>query len=153
MSTLRIGTSGWHYDSWIGPFYPAGTAKKRLLSAYAGHFSTTEINATFYRLPSPNAVKSWRDAVPDGFLFAVKGSRFVTHNKKLRDPADSIRLFEERMAGLGDRRGPTLWQLPPNLKRDEDAAGGFLAALPTTHPAGNRVPLERLVRRYRPGPA
>jgi uncharacterized protein YecE (DUF72 family) len=134
VSTLRIGTSGWHYDSWIGPFYPADTRKKDLLRVYAERFSTTEINASFYRLPSEQAVRNWRNQVPDGFLFAVKGSRFVTHNKKLKEPTDSIRLFEERLALLGDRRGPTLWQLPPNLKRDDDRLGAFLKALPPRPP-------------------
>lgn len=130
MGTLRIGTSGWHYQGWIGPFYPAGTPKKALLGAYAAHFSTTEINASFYRVPSEAAVAGWREGTPDGFLFAWKASRFVTHNKKLRDAGESVAYILSRMDGLGEKFGPVLWQLPPNLHRDDERLAAFLKLLP-----------------------
>ncbi|MGD9737893.1 MAG: DUF72 domain-containing protein [Bauldia sp.] len=126
----RIGCSGWHYDGWIGPFYPKGTRKTDLLRAYAERFATAEINNSFYRLPSERAVARWREQVPDGFLFAWKGSRFVTHYKKLLDVRDSIALITGRMDGLGDAFGPVLWQLPPFLKPDLERLARFLDLLP-----------------------
>lgn len=130
MAAVRIGTSGWHYEGWIGRFYPKGTPKSRLLSAYAGHFTTTEINASFYRVPSEKAVADWRDRSPDGFLFAWKASRFITHYKRLRDTAENIAYVVGRMAPLGDKFGPILWQLPPQMAPDHDRLGRFLDHLP-----------------------
>ena len=130
MGTLRIGCSGWHYLDWIGPFYPPGTPLKRLLRAYAGRFSTTEINNSFYRVPTEKAVRTWREETPEGFLFAWKASRFITHNRKLRDAGDSIAFIFGRMDGLGDKFGPVLWQLPPQLGRDDARLAAFLKLLP-----------------------
>jgi uncharacterized protein YecE (DUF72 family) len=101
-----------------------------LLATYAATFATAEINNSFYRLPSINAVAAWRQQVPDGFVFAVKGSRFVTHYRKLRDVGDSIKLILERLEPLGDAFGPLLWQLPPFLKPDIGLLAEFLDALP-----------------------
>jgi uncharacterized protein YecE (DUF72 family) len=130
MAPVRIGTSGWHYEDWIGRFYAKGTAKRRLLPAYAEHFTTTEINASFYRVPSEKAVAAWRDSVPDGFLFAWKASRYITHFKRLKEVAENIGYVVERMAPLGDKFGPILWQLPPQMKPDHDRLGRFLDDLP-----------------------
>ncbi|HEY8003688.1 MAG TPA: DUF72 domain-containing protein [Phenylobacterium sp.] len=130
MSALRIGCSGWTYKDWKGPFYPAKTPDRLLLEHYATCFDTAEINASFYRLPSEQMVEGWTRRPPRGFLFAWKVSRFITHNKKLNDCADSVALVFGRMAPLGDRLGPALVQLPPMLHRDDDRLARFLDLLP-----------------------
>ncbi|MBZ6079196.1 DUF72 domain-containing protein [Microvirga puerhi] len=116
----RIGTSGWHYKSWIGPFYLPDVKPKDFLSFYVEHFNTTEINNSFYRLPTERAVKAWRESAPRGFLFAWKASRFITHLKRLKDVEDSIRLIFGRMAGLGPAFGPVLFQLPPTFRAESE---------------------------------
>jgi len=130
MTDLRIGCSGWSYRDWRGPFYPQAVRVKDQLAYYASRFSTAEINASFYRLPTEKAVAAWRDAVPDGFLFAWKASRFLTHNKKLKEPDESLKLILGRMEPLGDRYGPILFQLPPSLKMDRERLAYFLGRLP-----------------------
>jgi uncharacterized protein YecE (DUF72 family) len=115
-----VGTSGWHYKSWHGPFYPQSLKIKDFLIHYAGCFDTAEINNSFYRLPTEQAVKVWRESVPEGFLFAWKVSRFITHMKKLKGIEESIDLVFGRMAGLGDAFGPVLFQLPPMLRANEE---------------------------------
>lgn len=110
---VHIGTSGWHYGHWRGPFYPDDLGTDRFLAYYAARFHTVEINNSFYQLPSERALRAWRDTVPPGFIFAVKGSRFITHLKKLKDPERSLAPFLERIAFLGEKLGPTLFQLPP----------------------------------------
>ncbi|MGZ3280233.1 MAG: DUF72 domain-containing protein [Caulobacteraceae bacterium] len=130
MTDLRIGCSGWSYKDWRGPFYPPEVKAKDQLAWYARRFSTTEINASFYRLPTEKAVAAWRDAVPEGFLFAWKASRFLTHNKELKDPEESLNLILGRMEGLQDRYGPILFQLPPSLRLDRERLAHFLALLP-----------------------
>jgi uncharacterized protein YecE (DUF72 family) len=130
MTDLRIGCSGWSYKDWRGPFYPPEVRVKDQLAWYATRFSTAEINASFYRLPTETAVAAWRDAVPEGFLFAWKASRFLTHNKKLKEPEDSLKLILGRMEPLGDRYGPILFQLPPSLKLDRERLAYFLDRLP-----------------------
>ena len=130
MADVRIGCSGWAYRDWKGPFYPAGLRDKDRLAHYATVFDTCEINASFYRLPTEAAVQAWRDGVPDGFVFAWKVSRYLSHNKKLNDPKDSIDLVFGRMAPLGDRQGPALLQLPPMLRRNDARLAGFLELLP-----------------------
>jgi uncharacterized protein YecE (DUF72 family) len=117
---IRIGTSGWHYRSWHGPFYPSDLRIKDFLSYYISEFDTAEINNSFYRLPTEKAVKAWHDSVPEGFLFAWKASRFITHMKRLKDIEDSIALVFGRMAGLGGKFGPVLFQLPPTFKADAE---------------------------------
>lgn len=103
MSRVWIGTSGWTYDGWRGPFYPPKLAKKKWLCWYASQFPTTEINGSFYRTPSLQAVAAWRDQTPKDFLFAWKASKFITHWKRLSENcANSIELMETR---LKDRRG------------------------------------------------
>jgi uncharacterized protein YecE (DUF72 family) len=156
MMDLRIGCSGWAYKDWRGPFYPPEVRVKDHLAYYAGRFSTAEINASFYRLPSDKAVQAWRDTVPDGFLFAWKASRFLTHNKKLNEPKDSLALIYGRMDGLGDRFGPVLFQLPPMLHLNLNRLADFLALLPRTrratiefrHPSWYVAPVFDLLRDY-----
>ncbi len=115
---IRIGTSGWHYKSWHGPFYPSALRIKDFLAFYVERFDTAEINNSFYRLPTENAVRAWRDSAPEGFLFAWKVSRFITHMKRLKDVEDSIDLVFGRMAALGDAFGSVLFQLPPTFRAD-----------------------------------
>lgn len=116
----HIGTSGYQYDHWEGPFYPKGLPKKQWFAHYAGIFDTVEINNTFYNLPSEKTFRSWRGAAPRGFLFVLKFSRYGTHMKKLKDPADSIGAFLDRARLLEDRLGPILVQLPPNWRADPE---------------------------------
>jgi len=130
MSTLRIGCSGWIYKDWKGPFYPAGTKDRERLEYYATRFDTAEINASFYRLPSESMVEAWRERAPAGFTYAWKVSRFITHNKKLKDCADSVALVFGRMAPLAEHYGPALIQLPPQLRRNDDRLADFLKLLP-----------------------
>jgi len=133
---LRIGTSGWHYKSWHGPFYPQSVRIKDFLGFYTGRFDTAEINNSFYRLPTENAVAAWREGTPEGFLFAWKVSRFITHMKRLKDIEDSVDLVFGRMAGLGDKFGPVLFQLPPTFRADAETRARLartLALVPPQH--------------------
>lgn len=130
MGELRIGCSGWVYKDWKGPFYPEGTKDRERLEYYATRFDTAEINASFYRLPSEAMVEGWAGRAPPGFVFAWKVSRFITHNKKLKDCDDPVSLVFGRMAPLGEKLGPALIQLPPQLRRDDDRLAGFLKLLP-----------------------
>ena len=127
---LYIGTSGWNYPHWREAFYPPGMPTADWLSFYARHFSSVEINATFYRLPNRETLDAWRDAVPPDFRFAVKASRYITHLKKLKDPQSSIAAFFERIDRLGDRLGPILFQLPPRWHANIERLSAFLDALP-----------------------
>jgi uncharacterized protein YecE (DUF72 family) len=130
MSQLRIGCSGWTYKDWKGPFYPPQTKDRDRLEYYATRFDTAEINASFYRLPSEKMVQGWAERAPNGFLFAWKVSRFITHNKKLKDCADPLALVFGRMAPLKEKLGPSLIQLPPQLRRNDDRLAAFLKLLP-----------------------
>jgi uncharacterized protein YecE (DUF72 family) len=130
---IHIGTSGWHYDHWRGPFYPEDLAPKDFLTFYRQHFHTVEINNSFYRLPSEKTLVDWRESVPSGFIFAVKGSRYITHMKKLKDPGQSVPPLLERLQALGDRLGPILFQLPPRWHFNEERLQTFLEALPRNY--------------------
>jgi len=125
-----IGTSGWHYEHWRGLFYPEKLAKARWLDFYAGHFTTVELNNTFYRLPSENAFHTWRNSTPADFTFAVKVSRFITHIKRLKDVGEPVERFIARAGILGNKLGPLLYQLPPNMHRNDDRLESFLSTLP-----------------------
>jgi len=130
---LFTGTSGWVYKGWAGSFYPEGLSPRKHLEFYATQFNTVEINATFYRLPIETGVHAWHDTAPDGFLYAVKGSRFITQMKKLNVEPKSIAIFFERIAPLKEHLGPILWQLPPMLRKDAPRLDRFLSRLPRKH--------------------
>ncbi|WP_114779565.1 DUF72 domain-containing protein [Botryobacter ruber] len=127
---IHIGTSGWHYKHWIGNFYPHGMKPKDFTGHYIKHFKTVEINNSFYKLPAAETFANWRASVPDDFVFAVKGSRFITHMKKLKDPQQSIARFFENVNALEEKLGPILFQLPPGWGVNEERLAAFLAALP-----------------------
>ena len=127
---VYVGTSGWHYPHWVGPFYPDGMKSDGFLAHYARFLRSVEINNTFYRLPTPEAFETWREATPDGFVFACKASRYITHMKKLRDPAASSAPFLGAVAALGDKLGPILFQLPPRWRVDVGRLTDLLATLP-----------------------
>jgi uncharacterized protein YecE (DUF72 family) len=130
MGKIWVGTSGWTYDGWRGPFYPKEVPKKRWLAWYAQQFATTEINGSFYRTPSLEAVEAWREQTPDEFLFAWKASKFITHWKRLSDKsANSIELMESRIKVLGPKAGPVLFQLPARFKADGERLASFLKLL------------------------
>jgi uncharacterized protein YecE (DUF72 family) len=136
MSGVWIGTSGWVYKEWAGHFYPQGWPKKDEFSYYVRHFPTVEINATFYRLPTRKMVRGWHDRAPNGFVFAVKGSRYLTHIRRLKDTGPGLRKYFRRLVPLGDRTGPILWQLPPNFhqhERNVDRLTRFLKRLPAQY--------------------
>ena len=130
---VHIGTSGWHYKHWRGIFYPEKLPASKWLDFYTKHFDTVELNNTFYRLPPESAVAAWRDLTPKGFCFAVKGSRFLTHMKKLKDPEQGISRFFERADLLVKKLGVVLFQLPPFWDVDTDRLEAFLRALPRGH--------------------
>jgi len=129
---VRIGCSGWNYDDWKGRLYPDGEPRRRWLELYAARFDTVEVNTTFYRLPSRDAVAGWVQQTPPQFEFAVKASRYLTHVKRLRELGDGIRRFYERIEPLpqAGRLGPVLWQLPENFHRDDQRLASWLQALP-----------------------
>jgi uncharacterized protein YecE (DUF72 family) len=127
---IRVGTSGWSYDHWAGVFYPDHLPGARRLEYYASRFDTVEIDNTFYRLPTEHAVAAWRDTVPDGFAFAVKGSRLITHFRRLGDVDAALAEFLGRMSGLREKLAVVLWQLPPNLRADPALLDRFLGRLP-----------------------
>jgi uncharacterized protein YecE (DUF72 family) len=127
---IHIGTSGWHYEHWKGPFYPKGIASGDMLAFYAERFQAAEINNSFYQLPTAKTLEAWSNAVPAGFLFAVKASRYITHMKKLKDPEEPVGHFLDRIRVLGSRLGPVLFQLPPNWRCDCDRLKNFVAELP-----------------------
>lgn len=128
--SIHIGTSGWHYEHWKGHFYPKDLPSDHFLAYYARYFQTAEINNTFYHLPGEKAVAEWRDAVPSGFIFAVKASRYITHMKKLNDPQQALSLFFKRVETLGDKLGPILFQLPPHWHFNLERLKAFLQTLP-----------------------
>ncbi len=130
---IRIGTSGFHYKHWIGTFYPPKTPASRILEYYLRHFDTVELNNSFYKLPSEQAFENWRDVTPPGFVFAVKGSRFITHNKKLKDPENALENLLPRAEKLGQKLGPILFQLPPKWGCNVERLEQFLQVLPRRH--------------------
>ena len=132
-SPVRIGTSGWHYKHWLGPFYPPGTPPSKMLSFYFEHFDTVELNNSFYHLPKKSSLENWRDSTPPDFCFAVKGSRFITHMKKLKDPEQALHRFFDAIENLQHKLGPILFPLPPNWELDVERFSNFLRALPRDH--------------------
>jgi uncharacterized protein YecE (DUF72 family) len=129
MSVL-IGTSGWQYRHWRDVFYPPDVPQGRWLEHYAARFATVESNATFYRLPARETFEQWRARTPDGFVFAVKASRYLTHVRRLRDPAEPVRRMLDAFAGLGDKLGPVLLQFPPRMPADPSRLDRVLGLFP-----------------------
>jgi uncharacterized protein YecE (DUF72 family) len=127
---VRVGCSGWEYRHWRGSFYPRDLPQSRWLDHYAARFDTVELNGTFYRLPEATTFDSWRRRAPDGFRYAVKASRYLTHLKRLRDPREPLNRLWTRAEHLEDHLGPMLYQLPPAWRRDLERLEAFLAALP-----------------------
>jgi uncharacterized protein YecE (DUF72 family) len=136
---LLAGTSGYAFKEWKGTFYPADLKDDGWLAFYAGKFPTVEINNTFYRLPKEAVLREWASRVPEQFTFAIKASQRITHHARLKpESADALGFLLRNTEVLGDRMGPVLFQLPPNLKKDLDRLRGFLALLP----AGRRFTIE-----------
>jgi uncharacterized protein YecE (DUF72 family) len=133
MEQVWIGTSGWVYKHWSASFYPPTWPKKDEFEFYTAQFPTVEINATFYRLPTESMVRGWYNKAPNQFLFAVKGSRFITHIKRLSETGLALDKYFDRIGPLRDRLGPVLWQLPPNYEKkpeNVDRLERFLEAVP-----------------------
>ncbi len=135
---VLVGTSGWQYRHWRDAFYPAGVPQRQWLEYYAGRFPTVESNGTFYRLPARATFEQWRARTPDGFVVAVKASRYLTHVRRLRDPAGPVGRMLEAFAGLGEKLGPVLLQLPPDMRADHALLDQALAQFPP----GTRVAVE-----------
>jgi uncharacterized protein YecE (DUF72 family) len=131
--TVLVGISGWRYAGWRGDFYPKGLAQRRELEYAAERLTSIEINGSFYSLQRPSSYASWRDETPDGFVFAVKGGRYVTHLKRLVDVETPLaNFFASGVLALGPKLGPVLWQLPENLRFDAGVLDAFFALLPRT---------------------
>jgi uncharacterized protein YecE (DUF72 family) len=138
MPRVLVGTSGWQYRHWRAAFYPEGVPQRRWLEYYAERFATVENNGTFYRLPARDTFEQWRSRVPDGFVMAVKASRYLSHYLRLRDPGEPVRRMLDAFDGLKEKLGPVLLQLPPGMAADpvllDHALGQF--------PPGIRVAVE-----------
>jgi uncharacterized protein YecE (DUF72 family) len=135
---LYVGTSGWQYRDWRGSFYPEELPQRAWLEHYAARFRTVEVNNTFYRLPEAEVFDDWAARTPDDFVVVCKLSRYLTHVRRLRDPRQPMSLFFQRARGLGEKTGPVLLQLPPNMKADV----GSLADALDARPPGARVAVE-----------
>jgi uncharacterized protein YecE (DUF72 family) len=127
---ILVGTSGWSYKEWKGSFYPAKMPAEEMLHFYAGHFPTVEVNNSFYRTPAERVLAGWAEQVPEKFRFVMKASRRITHNNRLNDEDGSLGYFLRAVNPLGERLGPTLFQLPPTFKKDMDRLKTFLDKLP-----------------------
>jgi len=132
-ASIHIGTSGWSYPNWRELFYPRGLKMGDWLGFYARHFATVELNASFYRLPTPAMVERWSAATPRGFVFAVKAWRAITHERRLADCREQLATFLARVQPLGTKAGPILFQLPPRFPADPARLAKFLAGLPPNH--------------------
>ena len=127
---MRVGTSGFGYDQWEGGFYPAGLPGDDRLTFYAERFRTVELNNTFYRMPKRDVLRRWAAAVPEGFRFAVKASRRITHEGRLDDEGGVLEVLLRQLEALGERRGPMLFQAPHYLRKNTDKLRAFVARLP-----------------------
>jgi uncharacterized protein YecE (DUF72 family) len=128
-----IGCSGWHYEHWRGLYYPEGLAKSKWLQFYAKQFNTVELNNSFYHLPTEKAFTTWRESSPDNFIFAVKVSRYITHIKRLKNLDSAVENFLSHARFLKNKLGPLLYQLPPNMKRNDEVLEKFLSSLPQNY--------------------
>ena len=129
---ILVGTSGWSYKEWKGSFYPADLPADDMLRHYAGRLPAVEINNSFYRIPKEKVLLEWAEQVPPGFRFVLKASRRITHINRLSAADDSLDYFLRTVNCLGDRRGPTLFQCPPSLRKDLELLRDFLARVPPT---------------------
>ena len=130
MTRVRIGCSGWNYAHWRGRLYPRGQPQRRWLELYAERFDTVEVNATFYRLPERDTVRTWSEETPAGFCFAVKASRYLTHIRRLKEVEEGMRRLADRLEPMASsgHLGPILWQLPESFPRDDARLDGLLTA-------------------------
>jgi uncharacterized protein YecE (DUF72 family) len=128
---IHVGTSGYNYPEWRGTFYPPAFPANEMFGYYAARFGTVEINYTFYRMPTPKNAEAWRAQAPEGFRYALKAPRRITHDKRLKDCQDSTEFFCETARLLGPHLGPLLFQLPPNLKADVPRLDAFLETVPS----------------------
>jgi uncharacterized protein YecE (DUF72 family) len=135
---VLVGTSGWSYDHWVGVLYPKSATSLERLDAYARHFRTVEVNNTFYRWPKDEVFSTWRERSPGGFVFSAKASRGLTQFRKLNDPVPWLERMEAGLSRLGEKRGVTLYQLPPHFPINLDRLDGFLAVVPS----GERAAVE-----------
>ena len=135
---VLVGTSGWQYRDWRGRFYPASLPQRAWLEHHAAAFATTEVNASFYRLPAADVVRAWAERTPADYVLTVKASRFLSHVRRLREPQEPVARLLERIAGLGGRLGAVLLQLPPDLTCDVERLDACLACFPV----GTRVAVE-----------
>jgi len=138
---LFVGTSGFAYKEWVGPFYPPGTKSAGMLPYYAGEFGSVEVNYTFRRNPTPAMIESWTKNTPEGFVFALKANQGMTHFVRLKNIGERLAQFLDAVAPLGSRLGPVLFQCPPNLKYDPEVLDGFLADL-VAAPGDHRYVME-----------
>lgn len=130
---IRIGVSGWRYTPWRGNFYPAGLAQARELEHAARIFSSIELNGSFYSLQRPSSYRQWAQQTPPGFVFAIKGARYITHMLKLRNAQAALaNFFASGLFELGDKLGPILWQFPPQMRFHAEVFGAFFRSLPRT---------------------
>ncbi|MFG1833555.1 DUF72 domain-containing protein [Micromonospora chersina] len=154
---ILVGTSGWQYRDWRERFYPAKLPQRLWLEHFAARFATVEVNNAFYRLPERDTFVAWRDRTPDDFCVAVKMSRYLTHVKRLREPAEPVARFLDRATGLGDRLGPVLVQLPPTMRADPAALDATLRLFPAQvrvaveprHPSWWTDETRRVLERHR----
>lgn len=157
MPQVHVGTSGWHYQHWKGPFYPPDIPAVGMLGYYVERFGTVEINNSFYRLPTDAAVKNWVKQTPKDFLFALKASRYITHMKKLLDPEASTFKFFKMARGFGKKLGPILFQFPSAWQANEDRLSSFLSELPSNrryafefrHPSWHNERIYRTLERFK----
>ena len=143
MGRSFLGTSGYSYKHWKGIFYPSGLPQSRWLEFYCHHFNTVELNVTFYRLPARKTFEGWYNKTPPNFVFAAKGSKFITHIKRMKDCRQPLQAYKENAAGLGEKLAIILWQLPPNLQCDRERLMEFCRLL------GNEYPEKRHVFEFR----
>lgn len=154
---VLAGTSGFAFAEWKPQFYPADLPADRLLSHYAAHLPTVEINVSFYRMPTDKMLEGWKAQTPPAFQFAIKAHQRITHRKRLRDVDEDVRWLYDRVTALGERLGPVLFQLPPSLRQDLPLLESFLAGLPPLryvafefrHATWHQEATYELLRRYR----
>ena len=130
---IHIGTSGWHYGHWEGPFYPEHITSGKYLEYYSKFFHTVEINSSFYRMPDKETIREWRDMVPEKFIFSVKASRYITHMKKLKEPREAVSFLINTVSLFENKLGPILFQLPPRWHVDAERLESFVGSLPQNY--------------------